>query len=211
MNKKFKIDEIVQVRNSAVVPIRGYDRPTEIFSFYGLDDGEEHIVMALGDWRTVDVPLVRLHSECLTGDVFFSQKCDCGEQLDQAIEEIYKHGGFLVYLRQEGRGIGLYNKIDAYRLQSKGMDTYQANNELGFADDLRDFKVAADMLRAMGHNRVRLLSNNPQKRKQLERYGIEVLENLNTGVFCNDQNHAYLKTKVEKSDHSIHLPDNQES
>jgi GTP cyclohydrolase II len=205
MNTQFKLENLVQIRNSALVPIRGYEKPTEIFSFYGLDDNEEHIVMALGDWENVEVPLVRLHSECLTGDVFQSEKCDCGEQLAQGIDEIYKHGGFMVYLRQEGRGIGLYNKIDAYRLQAQGMDTFKANNHLGFADDLRNFKVAADMLKALGHDKIILLSNNPDKRAQLEKHGVTVVEEISTGVFSNDNNITYLQTKVKHCAHSINL------
>jgi len=205
MNTQFKLNNLVQVRNSAMVPINGYEKPVEIFSFYGLDDAEEHIVLALGDWENVEVPLVRLHSECLTGDVFQSEKCDCGEQLDQGISEIYQRGGFLVYLRQEGRGIGLYNKIDAYRLQAQGMDTFKANNHLGFADDLRNFKVAADMLKALGHDKITLLSNNPDKRAQLEKHGITVTEDMATGVFSNANNISYLETKVKHSAHNINL------
>ena len=203
---QFKITDQVTVRNSALVPIRDYDKPSSIFSFYGLEDGEEHVVVALGDWQNVDVPLVRLHSECLTGDIFQSRKCDCGEQLNQGIEEIYQHGGFIVYLRQEGRGIGLYNKIDAYRLQAQGMDTFAANNHLGFANDLRNFKVAADMLKALGHDKIILLSNNPEKKAQLEENGVQVVKTRETGVFHNEHNIHYLSAKVTTTSHKITLP-----
>ncbi|PWW40328.1 GTP cyclohydrolase II [Idiomarina loihiensis] len=205
-NVQFKIADQVTVRNSALVPIRNYDKPSEIFSFYGLEDGEEHVVFALGDWKNVEVPLVRLHSECLTGDVFHSRKCDCGEQLNQGIEEIYQHGGFIVYLRQEGRGIGLYNKIDAYNLQAQGMDTFAANNHLGFANDLRNFKVAADMLKALGHNKIILLSNNPEKKAHLEANGVQVVKEQETGVFHNEHNIPYLSAKVTTTHHKIALP-----
>jgi GTP cyclohydrolase II len=149
---------------------------------------------------------VRLHSECLTGDVFASQKCDCGPQLQESLEKIYQHGGFLVYLRQEGRGIGLYNKLDAYRLQSEGFDTYQSNEMLGFADDLREYDDAANMLKALGVSKIRLLSNNPDKKNQLQQHGIEITEQLSTGIFCTVHNHGYLKTKAAKSGHHIELP-----
>ncbi|MGB0513302.1 MAG: GTP cyclohydrolase II [Wenzhouxiangellaceae bacterium] len=198
--------DAVTIRNSAKVPMREFDKPAEIFSFHGLEDRKEHIVVALGDWNNVDPPLVRLHSECLTGDVFRSRKCDCGEQLNQAVEEIYDHSGFLVYLRQEGRGIGLYNKIDAYRLQDEGMDTFAANNHLGFPDDLRSFKVAGDMLKAVGCTRLILLSNNPGKKAQLEANGIEVVEVKPTRVFNNRHNIDYLRAKADTARHNIKLP-----
>lgn len=203
---QFKIEDQVTVRNSAMVPIREYEKPAEIFSFYGLEDGEEHVVIALGDWKNVEVPLVRLHSECLTGDIFYSRKCDCGDQLNQGIEEVYEHGGFIVYLRQEGRGIGLYNKIDAYRLQAQGMDTFAANNHLGFASDLRDFKVAADMLKAVGCDKITLLSNNPEKKAQLEANGVTVVKARSTHVYHNKHNINYLRAKVSTTHHNMDLP-----
>ncbi|WP_249348565.1 GTP cyclohydrolase II [Pseudoalteromonas citrea] len=204
--EKLKSSEVVSVRNSTLVPLGDYAKPSEMFSFYGLEDGKEHIVIALGDWENVEVPLVRLHSECLTGDVFNSRKCDCGEQLEQSINEIYEHGGFVVYLRQEGRGIGLYNKIDAYRLQQQGIDTFTANTHLGFEDDQRSFKVAADMLTAIGVKKVILLSNNPDKKAQLEANGMSVEKMQNTGVFHNEHNYNYLLAKVKNSNHKINLP-----
>ncbi|TOG37106.1 GTP cyclohydrolase, partial [Vibrio parahaemolyticus] len=132
--------------------------------------------------QTQDTPLVRMHSECLTGDVFHSSRCDCGEQLEETIQRMGESGGVILYLRQEGRGIGLYNKIDAYRLQSQGMNTYEANNHLGFDDDLRDFTEAAQMLEALGIKKIRLVTNNPKKIRELAEYGIEIVEVVNTSA-----------------------------
>ena len=130
--------------------------PAELLSFNGLESGKEHVAIIFKGADKTLAPLVRMHSECLTGDVFHSSRCDCGEQLDETIEKMGNVGGIILYLRQEGRGIGLYNKIDAYELQSQGMNTYEANNHLGFEDDLREFSEAAQMLRALGISEVRL-------------------------------------------------------
>ncbi|GAM68358.1 GTP cyclohydrolase II [Vibrio sp. JCM 19236] len=138
---------------------------------------------------------MRMHSECLTGDVFHSSRCDCGEQLDETINKMATEGGVLLYLRQEGRGIGLYNKIDAYRLQSEGLNTYEANNHLGFADDLRDFEEAAQMLKALGVNQIRLVTNNPKKIRELKEHGIEIQEVINTMAHVKAGNENYLKAK----------------
>ena len=197
-------DEI-QIRNSTKIALKGFADKVTFFSFNGISDGEEHVVLGLGDWQNTPVPMVRLHSECLTGDVFASQKCDCGAQLQESMERIYRHGGFLVYLRQEGRGIGLYNKLDAYRLQSEGLDTYQSNEMLGFADDLREYDVAAGMLKALSVNKIKLLSNNPDKKQQLQHHGIEITEQMKTGIFCTVHNRSYLQTKASKSGHDINF------
>ena len=148
-----------------------------MFTFDGLVDGKEHLALGLGDWQRSlaraavggRAPLVRPHSECLTGDVFGSQRCDCGPQLREAVERITDAGGLLLYLRQEGRGIGLYAKLDAYALQDAGLDTYEANVALGHGEDERDYTAAAQMLLALGADRIRLLSNNPDKAEQLGR------------------------------------------
>ncbi len=173
----------------------------EVISFRGLEDGKEHVVFAFGDWRLNRVPPVRIHSECLTGDVFGSQRCDCGPQLDEAMRRFSQASGLIIYLRQEGRGIGLMNKLKAYRLQDQGHDTYQANRLLGFADDLRDFKVAADMLKALSITQVRLLSNNPRKVKGLEKNGVAVHHRLFTQTYVCEHNRRYLDAKSQLGGH----------
>jgi GTP cyclohydrolase II len=191
------------LRQRVRIPIGG--READFFTFHGLLDGREHLALGLGDWERNPVPLVRMHSECLTGDVFGSGKCDCGEQLNEAIAEIAKVGGLLLYLRQEGRGIGLYNKLDAYALQAQGYDTYQANRLLGLKDDLRDYTVAKQMLDVLGISRIKLLSNNPDKAAQLMELGIQIVEQVSTGVFLKEGNHRYLEAKVEVTRHKIKL------
>jgi GTP cyclohydrolase II len=205
------------VRTQVVVPLRfpdGYETTADVFTFTGLADGKEHLALGLGDWRGslggtaagVDAPLVRPHSECLTGDVFGSERCDCGPQLREAAERITEAGGFLLYLRQEGRGIGLYAKLDAYALQDSGLDTYEANRALGRGDDERDYTAAAQMLQALGADEIRLLSNNPDKAAQLDVLGITVREQLPTGVHLSDSNGRYLAAKVSHTGHTIDLP-----
>lgn len=175
----------------------------ELVTFKGLSDSREHLALLLGPWREASAPLVRLHSECLTGDVFGSCKCDCGPQLRESIARISKAGGALLYLRQEGRDIGLYNKIDAYALQGQGHDTFAANRMLSLPEDARDYRFAAEMLAVLGMHRIRLLSNNPDKAAQLERHGISVVERVATGVYLNQTNRPYLEAKVRQSGHFI--------
>ncbi|ENG5980649.1 GTP cyclohydrolase II [Vibrio alginolyticus] len=176
----------------------------EILSFHGLKTDKEHVAIIFKQAdQTQDMPLVRMHSECLTGDVFHSSRCDCGEQLEETINRMGDSGGIILYLRQEGRGIGLYNKIDAYRLQSQGMNTYEANNHLGFDDDLRDFTEAAQMLEALGVNKIRLVTNNPKKIRELSEYGIEIGEVVNTSAHIKDGNENYLKAKVSHGKHDL--------
>lgn len=173
-----------------------------IFTFDGLSDGREHVALALGDrsrgprGEPTRVPLVRLHSECLTGDVLGSERCDCGPQLREALLRIRDAGGYLLYLRQEGRGIGLYNKIDAYALQDLGLDTYQANEALGFDADERCYAVAAEMLLALGVDRVELLTNNPDKLAQLQTAGVRVDRCHPTGLHVSPVNGDYLSAKA---------------
>jgi GTP cyclohydrolase II len=179
----------------------------QIVSFDHLTSEKEHIAIIFGKADECSrSPLVRVHSECLTGDVFHSSRCDCGEQLDEAIELMEKDGGIIIYLRQEGRGIGLYNKIDAYKLQSEGMDTYQANNQLGFEDDLRDFTEAGQMLKALNVSQLQLLTNNPLKVKALQDYGIAVDKVISTSTFIKDDNESYLKAKAKTGGHDIRFP-----
>ena len=177
--------------------------PTHIVAFRASDDGEEHVALVVGAFGG-EPPLVRLHSECLTGDVFGSLKCDCGPQLNEALRIIgAAGGGILLYLRQEGRGIGLANKLRAYALQDRGLDTVDANRRLGFADDERDYGHAAAMLRALGIDRVRLLTNNPDKVEGLEAAGIAVTERVTHQMPANPHNADYLATKRKKSGHLL--------
>ncbi len=203
------------IRGQVELPLRfadGYTTEARVFSFEGLVDGREHLAFALGD-RTAPhstddrrVPLVRPHSECLTGDVFGSQRCDCGPQLREAVERIADAGGYLLYLRQEGRGIGLYSKLEAYALQDAGIDTYDANVALGHEKDERSYVAAAQMLHALGVSRIALLSNNPDKAWQLRRCGITVVEQLPTGVHVSAANLHYLETKARRGRHTLELP-----
>jgi GTP cyclohydrolase II len=174
---------------------------TQIVAFRASDDGQEHVALLIGA-SGGKPPLVRLHSECLTGDVFGSLKCDCGPQLREALRIIgAAGGGVLLYLRQEGRGIGLANKLRAYALQDRGLDTVDANQRLGFADDERDYAHAAAMLRALGITEVRLLTNNPAKVSGLEGVGIKVVERVAHRMPANPHNADYLATKRKKSGH----------
>ncbi|HZB48607.1 MAG TPA: GTP cyclohydrolase II [Mycobacteriales bacterium] len=193
---------VAAVRTRVTVPLcfpDGYATSAQVHTFDGLVDGGEHVALALGDWTGAPVPLVRPHSECLTGDVFGSRRCDCGPQLREAVERITTAGGLLLYLRQEGRGIGLYRKLDAYALQDAGLDTYEANVALGRREDERDYTVAAQMLAALGVRRVALLSNNPDKAEQLAALGIAVPERVPTGLFLAPENAAYLAAKARRA------------
>jgi GTP cyclohydrolase II len=207
---------IATIRTQVPVPVRfadGYDTAARVLTFDGLIDGREHVAFGLGDRAAAvttaghgTTPLVRLHSECLTGDVFGSQRCDCGPQLREAVERIVDSGGFLLYLRQEGRGIGLYSKLDAYALQDAGLDTYEANLALGHREDERSYLVAAQMLRALGVSRVALLSNNPDKARQLRRFGVTVTARVPTAVHLSDANARYLATKAQRGAHTLDIP-----
>ncbi|MFG2955384.1 GTP cyclohydrolase II [Streptomyces sp. NPDC048291] len=190
------------------VPLRfddGYSVDAELVTFHGLTDGQEHVAVVLGEPAPGALPLVRLHSECLTGDVFGSARCDCGPQLREAVERIAERGGVLLYLRQEGRGIGLYNKLDAYALQDQGLDTYEANAALGLPEDGRDYTAAAQMLAALGITELDLLSNNPDKAEQLRGLGVTVRDRVPTGVFSTAHNVRYLRAKVLHTQHTLPL------
>lgn len=172
-------------------------------SFLDKENGEEHIALIKGDINKEDV-LCRVHSECLTGDVFGSHRCDCGSQLHKSLEMIEKEGsGVLVYLRQEGRGIGLFNKIKAYKLQEEGYDTVDANIKLGFPADMRNYRVAADILEELGVKSVRLLTNNPDKIEQIEKYNIKVNNRVPIEIHSNEIDKIYLKTKADRMRHDL--------
>ena len=203
------------IRTQVSMPVRfsdGHASFARVFSFDGLLDGREHVAFGLGDrafpltsTESLLEPLVRPHSECLTGDVFGSQRCDCGAQLREAVERIADSGGYLLYLRQEGRGIGLYPKLDAYALQDEGLDTYEANLALGHREDERSYLVAAQMLRALGASRIALLSNNPDKARQLGRFGVTVTERVPTAVHLSAANARYLEAKARRG-HTLDVP-----
>ncbi len=174
------------------------------FRLYGFvePDGREHVALVMGEIDHGEPVLTRVHSECLTGDALFSQRCDCGPQLEAAMQKIGKAGqGVIVYLRQEGRGIGLINKLRAYAEQDKGADTVEANEMLGFLPDARDYAVAADILKALGVTRVRLMTNNPRKLESLAKHGIEIIERLAHHVDATPHSHRYLRTKADKFGH----------
>lgn len=190
--------------------------PTQwgVFSIHGFEEtatGKEHIALVMGDIADGEPVLMRVHSECLTGDALFSQRCDCGPQLQAALEAIAAEGrGLLLYLRQEGRGIGLLNKIRAYALQDKGADTVEANEQLGFDADLRQYAICEAMLKHLQVKKVRLMTNNPRKVKALQDQGIEVIERKSLQFGRNPHNEAYLKTKQGKLGH-LFDPDQQEN
>jgi GTP cyclohydrolase II len=192
----------LRIASRARLPTRSTEK-AEIVAFRAEGDGAEHVALLIGD-PTGELPLVRLHSECLTGDVLGSLKCDCGPQLDSALEAIAAAGwGILLYLRQEGRGIGLVNKLRAYSLQDQGFDTVDANIRLGFGDDERDFSVAAKMLELLSQAEVRLLTNNPRKAAGLEAAGIKVVAQVPLKMEANPHNQAYLDTKRLRSGHLL--------
>lgn len=170
----------------------------QIISFKNLSDSAEHVALVFPGDHGGKAPLVRVHSKCITGEVFHSARCDCGDQINEAIDRMSKEGGILLYLDQEGRGIGLYNKIDAYAVQDqKGLDTYAANEHLGFEEDERSYAVGAEMLRALDVTTIRLLTGNPKKVSALRLDGITVDEVIPTGKYEKDANRAYLKAKQD--------------
>jgi 3,4-dihydroxy 2-butanone 4-phosphate synthase/GTP cyclohydrolase II len=176
----------------------------EFIPFRQISNGLEHSALVKGTWTKDEPVLVRLHSSCFTGDIFGSMRCDCGPQLQKAMEMVEKEGkGVVIYLSQEGRGIGLLNKIKAYRLQDEGMDTVQANLKLGFGEDERDYGVGASIMRELGLGKVRLISNNPVKRAGLEGYGIKIVETIPLIIESNPHNQFYLETKANKMGHDL--------
>jgi GTP cyclohydrolase II len=196
----------IKVVTSAALPTRFGDFRAVVFSIGA--DGKEHIALIHGNVEGEEKVPVRMHSECLTGDTLGSYRCDCRDQLEAALRYLgNQESGILLYLRQEGRGIGLINKIKAYALQDRGMDTVEANHALGFADDERDYSAAAGMLNALRVKSIKLLSNNPRKMEGLQRLGIVITERMPHIMPANRHNHKYLETKARKSGHVIALED----
>ncbi len=216
---KLKIVSINQLIRHRVVRERLVERvaattlPTKwgeftLYAYRSQIDADEHAALVMGDLTTSDPVLVRVHSQCVTGDVFGSMRCDCGDQIDLALSQIEREGrGVLLYMRQEGRGIGFHNKIRAYSLQeTQGLDTVQANEALGFAADRRDYGIGMQILLDLGLSKVRLLTNNPQKRAGIEGFGLEVVERVPIQATPNPHNRKYLETKRDKLGHLIDMP-----
>lgn len=177
--------------------------PAEIVTFKEFKEDNEHIAVIFKHAdQEQKAPLVRIHSECLTGDVFHSSRCDCGDQLDETIERMAENGGIILYMRQEGRGIGLYNKLDAYVLQSEGMNTYQANKALGFGEDLREYTDAVHMLKALNVTSLQLVTNNPKKIKAMAAE-FDLVSDQRTGTFIKKDNLGYLQTKSAHGQHML--------
>lgn len=175
-------------------------------TFRQLSNGLEHVALIKGSWEPEEPVLVRVHSSCVTGDIFGSQRCDCGEQLHRSMQMIDREGkGVVLYMNQEGRGIGLFNKMKAYKLQEEGDDTVEANLHLGFQPDEREYGVGAEILRQLGVRKIRLLTNNPVKRVGLEAYGLEIVENVPIEIRPNKYNERYLRTKKERMGHTLHF------
>ena len=201
---RLKKESLIEVGNEADMPTKwGHFR---LIPFRQTATGLEHIALIKGEWKEDEPILVRVHSSCATGDILGSKRCDCGEQLHKAMQMIEEEGkGVIIYMQQEGRGIGLMNKIAAYKLQEEGMDTVDANIHLGFKPDERDYGCGAQMLRQLGVHKMRLMTNNPTKRVGLEAYGLEIVENVPIEVTPNEYDYRYLKTKKERMGHTLHL------
>lgn len=193
--------------NVSLVASAQLPTPWGVFTMTGFKEnatGKEHVALSMGDISTDEPVLARIHSECLTGDALFSLRCDCGFQLQAALQKIAKEGrGVLLYVRQEGRGIGLLNKIHAYHLQDQGADTVEANEALGFAPDLRDYSVCVDMLNQLSVKSLRLMTNNPRKLKAMESHGIHIVERVPLEEGRNPYNEFYLHTKAGKLGHML--------
>jgi len=217
--KKFKlklvsIEDLINYRlrhESLIEKLVEVDMPTKhgnfkLSAFKQTTSGEEHLAITKGEWTEDEAVLVRVHSSCFTGDILDSLRCDCGSQLANALDQIEKEGkGVVLYMNQEGRGIGLVNKLQAYKLQEEGYDTVEANLKLGFQADQRDYGIGAQILRNLGVRKMRLMTNNPKKRTGLIGYGLEIVENVAIEVVHNEHNEAYLKTKKDKLGHNLKM------
>ena len=201
---RLKTESLIEVGNKVDMPTK-YGT-FKLIPFRQTSTGIEHMALVKGEWKPDEPILVRVHSSCATGDILGSMRCDCGEQLHKAMQMIDKEGkGVLIYMQQEGRGIGLMNKIAAYKLQEEGYDTVEANVHLGFKPDERDYGCGAQMLRHLDVHKMRLITNNPTKRVGLEAYGLEIIENVPIEIKPNPYDYKYLKTKQERMGHRLHL------
>jgi 3,4-dihydroxy 2-butanone 4-phosphate synthase / GTP cyclohydrolase II len=195
------------VEMGAKIPMPTEFGEFDIIPFKQKSNGLDHVALIKGEWDENEPVLVRVHSSCVTGDIFGSQRCDCGLQLHEAMRKVQEVGkGVILYMNQEGRGIGLFNKLKAYKLQDQGLDTVQANIELGFKDDERDYGVGAQILRKVGVRNMKLMTNNPMKRVGLEGYGLNIVENIALEIEPNQHNKFYLKTKKDKMGHDLRFP-----
>jgi len=203
---KYRLSEESLVERGARVKLPTEFGEFDLIPYKQKSNGLEHVALIKGDWTKDDAVCVRVHSSCVTGDIFGSKRCDCGQQLHDAMKKIDKAGkGVLLYMNQEGRGIGLFNKIKAYKLQEQGRDTVEANIELGFEDDERDYGVGASILRDLGLGKIKLMTNNPVKRKGLEAYGLKIVEIVPLEIAPNKYNEFYLETKRVKMGHTLEL------
>ncbi|MEX0598607.1 MAG: bifunctional 3,4-dihydroxy-2-butanone-4-phosphate synthase/GTP cyclohydrolase II [Candidatus Paceibacterota bacterium] len=201
---KYRIKNESHVKREIDVKLPTTFGDFELIAYSQINDGTQHLAIVKGEWTKSDPILVRVHSSCMTGDIFGSCRCDCGDQLHAAMEMIEKEGrGVILYMNQEGRGIGLLNKLKAYKLQEQGLDTVEANIELGFKMDERDYGIGAQILRDLGVSKMKLMSNNPKKRTGLIGYGLEIVENIPIVGKSNIHNSSYLNTKKEKMGHDF--------